>query len=106
MFGGPECIIIDRWPGYSSPRWDAYHKMLEAEAYESAAMMLVPEDGNHFPRVSRLFNGQWQSVCYEQFSGEGNEATAATPALALCAAALRSRSTLTTSTENGDATEA
>jgi hypothetical protein len=65
-------------------------KMLEAEAYESAAMTLVPEGmdwqvghGIETEHGGRPSNYAW---CGE---GEGELRFAATPALALCAAALR-----------------
>ena len=94
IFGGPECITIDRWPGYQSPRWDAFHKKLEAEAFLDAAMTLVPEGWTY--EAYQGPSGQphrWKL----RTIGDGDkfytevEAKAATSALALCAAALRAR---------------
>lgn len=89
VFGGPECTPINKWPGYSSPRWDRFHMMLDAEAYESAAMTLVPEGWtwtlNHLERSTSahmLSPGPYPTKA---------RAVAATPALALAAAALRAR---------------
>jgi hypothetical protein len=98
VFGGPECIPIDHWPGYKSPRWDRFHAMLKAGAYESAAFSLVPEGWS--VQVGRgwrcdIKEGKaWASVMDRQYGPpdiSADSENAATPALALCAAALRAR---------------
>jgi hypothetical protein len=89
IFGGPECITIDRWPGYQSPRWDAFHKKLEAEAFLDAAMTLVPE-GWFLNGVYE--NGEGKTYATLRKCNVGDvHGSATTPALALCAAALRAR---------------
>jgi hypothetical protein len=108
IFGGPECITIDRWPGYQSPRWDAFHKKLEAEAFLDAAMTLVPEgwaltllettDGDRRDHTGDPL-ANWQAALIEHKNtgyrvdqrGCWRQGLAATAALALCAAALRAR---------------
>lgn len=82
VFGGPECIPIDHWPGYKSPRWDRFHLMLNAEAYLNAAITLVPDD---YVWIAGLGVDR-KPIASVEF---GHQRTAATTALALCAAVLR-----------------
>jgi hypothetical protein len=85
-------------------RYNPFFKMLDAEAYESAAMMLVPEGWSVF--LLRLPEGRGEASLLE--FGEPDEKgkrwrragmidtgrrTASTPALALVAAYLRARAT-------------
>lgn len=91
VFGGPECIPIDRWPGYKSPRWDRFHAMLNAEAFECAAKMLV--DPRALWAVGSMEEGPFARLCWPMpcggFVGGYVEGQADTVDLSLCAAALR-----------------
>lgn len=76
-------------------KWSAFCAMLDAEAYESAALMLVPEGlvwcvltDFGLPGRARL----WGSVLPGQ-ADSGWTADGATPALAICAAALSAKET-------------
>jgi hypothetical protein len=98
LFGGPDTIIISRWPGYISPRWDSFHKMLEAEAFLDAAMTLIPAGWV----LSQLgINGKrdkwsvllWVDDEWTDLHPNAPCGDAATPALAICAAALRAKAT-------------
>ena len=74
--------------GRSSERllWSQFCALIEAEAWLDAAMMLVPEGDIHL----EIKHGKvWAFV-----GSPVRAATAATPALTLCAAALRARATL------------
>ena len=62
-----------------------------------AAMTLVPEGiGSDllYVRTERLHTGKGRAVLLDTLGGQESYADAATPALALCAAALRARATL------------
>ncbi len=81
---------IRRW----HPQWFAFEKMLNAEAFESAAMTLVPEGGSF--QVSRGMDADRTGFANISVAGDDPavepkdfHAFAATPALALTAAALR-----------------
>lgn len=80
----------DHTPGVKewSWLWNRFNLMTGAEAYESAAMMLVPE--GYGVKVRRWVNGRGAAGCYPSESADDWH-NAATPALALCAAALRAR---------------
>lgn len=90
IFGGPECSPVDKWPGYLSPRWDRFHAMLDAEAYESAAMTLVPKSF-WLERLGECGGGRFRAEIIERTSDPeyGWCESAATAALALTAASLR-----------------
>jgi hypothetical protein len=71
--------------------WDRatrFVAMLRSKAFESAAMMLVPDDMAYV--VHRFFAKPCSAEIYDGMRCVG-EASAETPALALCAAALRAR---------------
>lgn len=68
------------------PLWFKFNKMLNAEAYESAALMLVPEGWTWTLRSSGFFELRHPDKC--NLDTEGREITLA---LALAAAALRAR---------------
>jgi hypothetical protein len=72
-----------------NPRWFKFDKMIRAEAYESAAMMLVPEGMGY--GVADPKNGVRPSGLIFDGQGLAIERRAATPSLALTAAALRAR---------------
>lgn len=59
-----------------------------------AAMSLVPEGREWRVRWCELPDGTWASIARIGENGCGLNTSAATPALALCAAALRARATL------------
>lgn len=63
--------------------------MLDAEAYESAAMMLVPEGCSWELMMSRTAIEAEAFIWDMTDLGTGNRGIAATPALALAAAAIR-----------------
>lgn len=74
---------------------DCFHKMLDAKAFESAALMLVPEgwsvgihqqDSGWVVELRRGYNTSYSTVVFSE-TRPGKRA--ATPALALCAASLR-----------------
>ena len=68
------------------PIWSQFCSLLDAEAWLDAAMSLVPEGDLHL----EIKRGKvWAFV-----GSPIRAATAATPALALCAASLRARATL------------
>jgi hypothetical protein len=78
------------------PKWFAFTKMLDAEAYESAAMTLLPEAEGVGWRMTDGAGGPTAEVwCFDYDTGRelyhvGANPTA-TPALALVAASLRAR---------------
>lgn len=91
---GPRRVDKGGWTCWHD-QWLRYRKMLNAEAYESAAMMLVPE-GWHTGAYYQGPSGQphrWilRTIRDGETFYRGKEAKAAAPALALCAAALRAR---------------
>lgn len=76
----------------------SFARKLDAEAYESAALMLVPEGEGHWPQV--YYTGinptnPNSQRCRVELWGKGlrrlARSNAATPALAFCAAALRAQ---------------
>lgn len=71
-----------------------YHfdKMLDAEAYESAAMTLVPERRNTELRIP--LGARAEAYIWEPGQIPPHIGHAATPALALVAAALRARASI------------
>jgi hypothetical protein len=83
-----------------NPFWTRFQRMLDAEAYESAAMMLLPVgcrfNLNKRPYAEGRQDGYhtqvWFSRYYETAADIPN-AWASTPALALIAAACRARAT-------------
>jgi hypothetical protein len=81
----PEGMCPDAWV----KRWVRFNRMLDAEAYESAVLMLVP-DGHDF-RVERF--GENQMCGWVWVRGRFDEGQlcpiASTPALALGTACLR-----------------
>lgn len=69
-----------------------FRKMLDALAFESAAMMLVPEGWNGFIRFST--ENEAMAGIYDPadgFWGDPSQSLGKTPALALTAASLRAR---------------
>jgi hypothetical protein len=78
---------FDQWNGFQA----RYSRMIVAEAYESAAMMLLPPRHNREHRVpvaSRPEVYLWEPGTVPPFTGR-----AATEALALVAACLKARAT-------------
>lgn len=84
-----DCGTFGSRPGHADrQKAERFTAMLDAEAYESAAIMLVPDDcrwmldGHHnIARIARYWDDPNHGPQYE-VSGGGGE----TPALALCAA--------------------
>jgi hypothetical protein len=92
-------------------RYNPFFKMLDAEAYESAAMMLLPPcwragfeegaicDANPDKSMAWVwpfgsdYDPDWQLGQTQASNPDGHRAFASTPALALVAAALRARAT-------------
>lgn len=70
--------------------WDRFSLLLELGAWEQAAMMLVPEDAEEVG-VSQYKNGRGSAMIVPKGCRGPSSVVynAATPALALCAAALR-----------------
>lgn len=77
-----------------NPQWWRFDKMIRAEAFESAAMTLVPE--GHDTQVHLFFgrDGEGSAIVTPLKRIGLPRIFAATPALALTAAALRSRAAL------------
>jgi hypothetical protein len=84
------CDLLDFWLARHNP----FFLMLEAKAFESAALMLVPEgwtrltDNTDGREIVELYTPDYDEHDWQpdiRFSA----ASAATPALALCAASLR-----------------
>lgn len=81
-----------------NPRWFKFDKMIRAEAYESAAMMLVPEGDDISGERFRLEHWNAASVIHAAhvrataWVPGAIRVYAASPALALTAASLRARS--------------
>lgn len=76
----------------------SFARKIDAEAYESAALMLVPEGEGHWPQVYYTGinpNNPNSQRCRVEIWGNGQRrrarSNAATPALAFCAAALRAQ---------------
>lgn len=84
-------IILDAWVAVhgAETNWHPFIDILALRAYESAALTLVPE-GLPF-ELTRTSDGRPDEafVWSGKAMGHGYSAEAATPALALCAAALR-----------------
>lgn len=93
IFPAPEIGTEERGRWVDLSR--SYHRMLDAEAYESAALMLISPDDT-FWRVGHDGKGADPSLflatVFTPVVGRANrphDAVAATPALAICAAALK-----------------
>jgi len=91
-FNGGRLFDQPATPGFreTHARWDRFRRMLDAEAFESAAMMLVPE--GWFTRLA-MEDRHSHSWRWDLRGGYGVDASAraSTPALALTAASLRAR---------------
>jgi hypothetical protein len=82
-------------------KWPTF-KEFSPTASLDAALTLVPEGCEWRVRWCELPNGTWASIARIGENGCGLNTTAATPALALCAAALRSLSTPSMKDEDDD----
>jgi hypothetical protein len=88
--GKAEPIAIDRWPGWRMPEaWERFKSMVNAHAYLDAAMTLVNGMGGE---VTFFKDGTAKAFLWQPYP-MAIEAKAATAALALCAAALRTHAT-------------
>jgi hypothetical protein len=89
---GPTMVAISPKHVRAADGWTRFQRMLQVEAYESAAMTLVPEGvGKELltVRVERSFSGRSDALLLDSLTGAEAYSDAATPALALTAASLR-----------------
>lgn len=91
VFGKANAEIIDQFPGHKMPdTWERFRKLLDAGGFLDAAMTLVPE-GYSYGAGTTFYERKGWAYCIEYGASGFKNIDAATPALALCAAALRAR---------------